>query len=221
MKARKLAPPFRGIKIISGGQTGADRAALDWAILHCIPHGGWCPKGRLAEDGPIARRYRLRETPAADYATRTEWNVRDADATVIFSIAKKLSGGSRLTAELARRHHRPLLHLSRDAPRGDPAKRLLAFLPRHKIKTLNVAGPRASEAPAIARFVRDTLERMFASSTAVERDVRPRRAPAAIPAHQTIPSQAKADRLPIRKAGTQQAGIGKPKLTSPKDGREH
>jgi len=175
VKARKSAPPLRGIKIISGGQTGADRAALDWAILHCIPHGGWCPKGRLAEDGPIARRYRLRVTPAADYATRTEWNVRDADATVIFSIAKKLSGGSRLTAELARRHDKPLLQLCRDAPRGDPAKRLLAFLQRHEINTLNVAGPRTSEEPAIARFVRDTLERVFATSTALERNVRPRR----------------------------------------------
>ncbi len=168
MKARKSAPRFRGIKILSGGQTGADRAALDWAILHRIPHGGWCPKGRLAQDGPVARRYRLRETPAPDYATRTEWNVRDADATVIFSIAKKLSGGSRLTAELARRHHKPLLHLCRAAPRGDPARRLLVFLREHEIKTLNVAGPRASEEPAIIRFVRDTLEMVFASPAAVE-----------------------------------------------------
>ena len=163
MKARKSAPLFRGIKIISGGQTGADRAALDWAILRRIPHGGWCPKGWLAEDGPVARRYRLRETPAPDYATRTEWNVRDADATVVFSIAKKLSGGSRLAAELARRQHKPLLHLCRAAPRGDPAKRLLAFLQRQEIKTLNVAGPRASEEPAIGRFVRGTLERVLSS----------------------------------------------------------
>jgi hypothetical protein len=188
VKARKSAPPFRGIKIISGGQTGADRAALDWAILHRIPHGGWCPKGRLAEDGPIPGRYRLRETPAADYATRTEWNVRDADATVIFSIAKKLSGGSRLTAELARAHHKPLLHVCRAAPRGVPAKRLLAFLQRHEIKTLNVAGPRASEEPAIARFVRDTLERVFASPSALKGKVRHRHATAAITASQPISS---------------------------------
>jgi hypothetical protein len=188
VNARKSAPPFRGIKIISGGQTGADRAALDWAILHRIPHGGWCPKGRLAEDGPIARRYRLRETPAADYATRTEWNVRDADATVIFSVAKKLSGGSRLTAELARRHHRPLLHLSRDATRGDPAKRLLAFLQRHEIKTLNVAGPRASEEPPIARFVRDMLERVLSPPSALKGKVRHRHATAAMTANQPISS---------------------------------
>jgi len=188
VKVCKSAPPFRGIKIISGGQTGADRAALDWAIRHRIPHGGWCPKGRLAEDGTIAGRYRLRETPAADYATRTEWNVRDADATVIFSIAKKLSGGSRLTAELARAHHRPLLHLNRDAPRGDPAKSLVAFLQRHEIKTLDVAGPRASEEPAIARFVRDTLERVFASPSALKGKVHHRHATAAMTANQPISS---------------------------------
>ena len=188
MKARNSAPPFRGIKIISGGQTGADRAALDWAILHRIPHGGWCPKGRLAEDGPIAGGYRLRETPAADYATRTEWNVRDADATVIFSIAKKLSGGSRLTAELARRHHKPLLHLCRAATRGDVARCLLAFLQRHEIKTLNVAGPRASEEPAIGRFVRDTLERVFASPSALKGKARHRHATAPMTANQPISS---------------------------------
>jgi len=209
VKARKSAPPFRGIKIISGGQTGADRAALDWAILHRIPHGGWCPRGRLAEDGPIARRYRLRETPAADYATRTEWNVRDADATVIFSIAKKLSGGSRLTAELARQHRKPLLQLCRDGPRGDPAKRLLAFLQRHEINTLNVAGPRASEEPAFCRFVRDTLERVFTSPPPSSESSAPAAQPAAISAEHAIPSPLKASRIRIRKSGTQELGSGK------------
>ena len=73
-------------KIISGGQTGADCAALDFAIEHGIPHGGWCPGGRLAEDGPIDARYQLKETPSANYTQRTEWNVRDSDGTVVFSI---------------------------------------------------------------------------------------------------------------------------------------
>ena len=79
-------------KIVSGGQTGADRAALDWAIRHKVPHGGWCPKNRKAEDGVIVRRYKLIETPTANYAQRTEWNVRDSDATVIFNIAAALKG---------------------------------------------------------------------------------------------------------------------------------
>lgn len=81
------------MKILSGGQTGTDRAALDWAIAHGIPHGGWCPKGRKAEDGPIDGRYQLQETPSSSYVERTEWNVRDSDGTVVFSIAAVLTGG--------------------------------------------------------------------------------------------------------------------------------
>lgn len=73
------------IKIVSGGQTGADRAALDWALAHGVPCGGWCPKGRKAEDGPIDLKYPLKETPSSSYIQRTEWNVRDSDATVVFS----------------------------------------------------------------------------------------------------------------------------------------
>jgi len=69
-------------KIVSGGQTGADRAALDWALSHKFPCGGWCPKGQKAEDGPIEAKYSLKESPSASYLQRTEWNVRDSDATV-------------------------------------------------------------------------------------------------------------------------------------------
>src|ERR1051326_9418797 len=81
-------------KIVSGGQTGVDRACLDFAIKHRIRHGGWCPRGRLAEDGRIPARYKLKETPRASYAQRTESNVRDSDATVIFSISPRLRGGT-------------------------------------------------------------------------------------------------------------------------------
>src|SRR4051812_7853330 len=102
-------------KIISGGQTGADRAALDFALQRHIPHGGWCPKGRLAEDGGIPPRYQLRETPGPDSIQRTEWNVRDSDGTVIFSIKELLSGGSKQTARLVARHRKPCLHLSKES----------------------------------------------------------------------------------------------------------
>src|SRR5947209_2719151 len=98
-------------KIISGGQTGADRAALDIAINLGIPHGGWCQRGRLAEDGFIDERYQLTETPDADPAQRTEWNLRDSDGTVIFSITVKLSGGSAKSEDFARKHRRPCVHL--------------------------------------------------------------------------------------------------------------
>ena len=89
-------------KIVSGGQTGADRAGLDVASRWNFPYGGWCPKGRKAEDGAIGGQYLLTETPSSNYLQRTEWNVRDSDATVIFTLSSQLSGGSKRTAEFVR-----------------------------------------------------------------------------------------------------------------------
>jgi len=148
-------------KIVSGGQTGADRAALDSALEQVIPHGGWCPKGRKAEDGPIARRYRLEETPSSGYSQRTEWNVRDSDGTVIFSIAARLCGGSKKTAAMAHQYGKPLLHVSRRLTGSDAAEHLSRFLREHKIRTLNVAGPRASEEPEVYRFVKEVFGAAF------------------------------------------------------------
>jgi len=145
-------------RIISGGQTGADRAALDFAIARGVPHGGWCPRGRLAEDGTIPARYHLSETPDSDYSQRTEWNVRDSDGTVIFSIAPDLAGGSRQTADLAQRCQKPCLHLSRECDGKSSASKLRQFLATHDIKTLNVAGPRQSQAPDVAAFTTEVLE---------------------------------------------------------------
>jgi len=150
-------------QIVSGGQTGADRAGLDWAIENRIPHGGWCPKGRRAEDGPISERYLLQETPSDDYAQRTEWNVRDSDGTVIFSISRKLKGGSKTTLEFARKLQRPVLHLSKEGAREPPEKELLHFLKNHSIKTLNIAGPRSEEEAEVGSFVREILDRAFAT----------------------------------------------------------
>jgi len=145
-------------RIVSGGQTGADRAALDFARAHHIPHGGWCPHGRLAEDGTIDPHYHLKETPTPSYAQRTEWNVRDSDGTVIFSIAQEIFGGSKLTAELARRYKKPCLHLSHKVDGEKAAKKLRQFLEENKIHILNVAGPRASSEPEVAHFTKSVLE---------------------------------------------------------------
>ena len=145
-------------KIISGGQTGADRAGLDFAIQRGISHGGWCPRGRLAEDGDIPASYQLRETPNSDYAQRTEWNVRDSDGTVIFSIAASLAGGSEYTALMAHRHQKPCLHLSRERDGDTAGGKLLGFLSQWGIQVLNVAGPRGSEEPEVAEFVKEMLE---------------------------------------------------------------
>lgn len=147
-------------KIVSGGQTGADRAALDWAISRGIPHGGWCPKGRRAEDEVIPAKYQLQEMRTSSYLKRTEQNVIDSDGTVIFSIKPTLSSGSKRTAEYARKHKRPFLHVHTE--RADPAGELAAFIEGNQIRTLNVAGPRASTEPTIATFVTMVLDAAMA-----------------------------------------------------------
>jgi len=146
-------------KIVSGGQTGADRAALDWAIERGIAHGGWCPRGRRAEDGRIARRYELRETPSHDYQQRTRWNVRDSDGTLIVSRSAALSGGSAYTARCAERLGRPWQHVH---PGADSVAIIAGFLEQNRIRTLNVAGPRASTDPAIYEYVAGVLRSLGA-----------------------------------------------------------
>lgn len=141
------------IRIISGGQTGADQAALDAAIALDLPHGGWLPKGRKTENGPLPARYHLMELDSGRYRNRTEQNVLDADATLICSFGP-LTGGSALTEALAIRHERPFLHIDFEHHSQDRA--ILAvqeWLLGHPIATLNVAGPRASSEPRIYQAV--------------------------------------------------------------------
>jgi hypothetical protein len=150
-------------KIVSGGQTGADRAALDFALANEIPVGGWVPRGRLAEDGPIPDRYPgLVETESADPAVRTARNVRDSDATLIVSHGP-LSGGSRFTLEEATRRGKPVLHLDLDAVApAEAAVRLRRWLAAVRPSTLNVAGPRASQDPRIAAATATVLGALLA-----------------------------------------------------------
>src|ERR1043166_873457 len=147
------------LKIISGGQTGVDRAALDWALANGVPHGGWCPKGRKAEDGIIPARFKLKETPSNNYSVRTRRNVRESEGTVIFSRTREWRGGTRETAEYAKRFGKPLLHLVGTAQINNAASRLKAFLREHEITVLNVAGPRETEEPGLSEFVQSVLTR--------------------------------------------------------------
>lgn len=141
-------------KIVSGGQTGVDRAALDVAIQLGIPVGGWCPRGRRAEDGRIPDVYPLRETTASNYSDRTERNVRESDGTLIVS-GGPLTGGTGLTRSLARRLGKPVFVIDlRDDPAPDVSDEWLA---EHSIRTLNVAGPRESQQPGIYGRVTDFL----------------------------------------------------------------
>ncbi len=145
---------FQLEKIMSGGQTGADRAALDWAIANGMPHGGWCPAGRRAEDGVIHDRYLLNETPSKDYQQRTKWNVRDSDGTLIISLRTQLEGGSKATQEIADRLGRPCLHVH---PGNAESAVICEFVEQHGIRVLNVAGPRESSQPGIGKFVFEVL----------------------------------------------------------------
>jgi hypothetical protein len=131
-------------KIISGGQTGVDRAALDVARALKIDRGGWCPQGRLAEDGRIPDDYPLHETASAQYSERTERNVLDSDGTLILTIGVP-TGGTAYTIACARRHAKPYRVV--DLTQSTDAGAVQGWLRRHAIAVLNVAGPRLSESP--------------------------------------------------------------------------
>lgn len=148
-------------KIISGGQTGTDRAALDFAIKFDIPHGGWIPKGRKTEDGPLPEFYRLQEIPDPSYTQRTEKNVLDSDGTLIISRGD-LTGGSQYTGKMAIYHQRPWLHIDLNkTPPFSAGKIIRDWIKINKIEVLNVAGPRSSKEPSIYQAVFDLLETVF------------------------------------------------------------
>jgi len=148
-------------KIISGGQTGADRAALDVAIKLGISHGGWIPKGRLTENGILDDKYHLKEMETANYNKRTEQNVIDSAGTLIISHGK-LTGGSDHTRDMVLRHGRPWLHIDLNKTESfQAAKQIRSWLAEHEIEVLNVAGPRASKDSAIYQATVDILETAF------------------------------------------------------------
>lgn len=152
MKSRRV------MKIISGGQAGVDRAALDVAIVSGIPCGGWCPMARYAEDGRIGDRYPLTETPSGNTAQRTEWNVRDSDGTLVLTRGEP-SGGTALTIRFAIALGKPFLIV--DLAEPGEAGRVRQWIGESRIEVLNVAGPRESKCPGIHRdafaFLRTVL----------------------------------------------------------------
>jgi hypothetical protein len=150
MTAPRTEKASAGItRIVSGGQTGVDRAALDFAMRHDIDHGGWVPKGRKAEDGTLPPRYMVRETRTASYGERTRKNVADSDGTLIL-FQGRLSGGTALTHACALKARKPVLLADiSGTPLPDTAAAVRSWLSSNKITTLNVAGPRESQAPGI------------------------------------------------------------------------
>jgi hypothetical protein len=150
------------LKIISGGQTGVDRGALDAAMMAGSAHGGWCPRGRRAEDGVIPPQYQLTETPDDQYGQRTAWNIRDADATlVLIESSNDVRGGTLLTFRECRRQGKPR-YAARLSTCRDSPEVVARELRRRRVTTLNIAGPRESKRPGIQdtarRFVLAMLE---------------------------------------------------------------
>jgi hypothetical protein len=157
---------IRPEKIVSGGQSGTDRAGLDFARSAGIPHGGWCPLGRRSEDGQIPPEYSLTETLSPHYRDRTTRNIQDSDATIVFidgSLGKE--SGSALTLQLCRMNRRPnlLINLSLDSVE-DSAKLVQGFARDRQIKILNIAGSRASISPSIGAKVVEVLKLAFSET---------------------------------------------------------
>jgi hypothetical protein len=147
------------IKVISGGQTGVDRAALDAAMASGVAVGGWCPKGRKAEDGIIPAAYPLTETPGSSYPVRTTWNVRDSDGTLVLRRGEA-SRGTVLTMARARGLKKPLHVLDLGLPSAPAA--VVDWIRQHSIQVLNVAGPRESESPGIYEAARKAIHEILA-----------------------------------------------------------
>lgn len=143
--------------IISGGQTGVDRAALDVALklkIHCT---GWCPKGRLAEDGRISALYPLTETKSIKPEVRTEQNVIDADATFILTKGHNLDKGSQYTIEMCKKHNKPILVLHLEYQSEVLLDTFTKWISKLQVKTLNIGGPRESSIPGIYNSSREIL----------------------------------------------------------------
>jgi hypothetical protein len=145
-------------KIISGGQTGADQAALDAAIKLGIPHGGWIPKGRLTEGGPLSDKYNLIEMPTGSYPERTKKNIRESDGTLILSRGR-LTGGSGYTEKWAIKYGKPMVHIDLSSVTPFAAAVLINdWIVDYDIKVMNVTGPRAGKDSKIYQSTLDIIE---------------------------------------------------------------
>jgi len=155
------------IKIISGGQTGVDRGALDAALAIGVECGGWCPSGRLAEDGRIPKRYPLSELESRNYRDRTLQNVIDSDGTVIFYFGI-MEGGTKLTSIFCKNQHKPYLCFDATKICEQQATELIhTFTLKYRINELNIAGPRASKIKNAHKYTMSTIAAFLQKTTTV------------------------------------------------------
>ncbi len=148
-------------KIISGGQTGASRAALDVAINLSIPYGGWTPKGRLTEDGSLPDAYQLNEMPTSSFAKGIQQNIADSDGTLILTRGDP-ADGAEIAIKIARKRKHPFLHVDLDAtPALQTALLITEWINENRIEVLHVTGSRASKAPGIYESTLHILESVY------------------------------------------------------------
>ncbi len=141
--------------IISNGQTSGDRAALDWAIEQNVPHGGWCPKGRATAAGPLDVKYQLRETATENYLECTEANILGAEGTVAFTLGPKATGSTQKTISLTKKLKKPCVHLHQGILAV--SEKLVAFMDKHHIRRLNVAGSDEANEAGIDLWISNAL----------------------------------------------------------------
>ncbi len=158
-------------KIISGGQTGVDRAALDFAMEIGLSCGGWCPKGRKAEDGPIDVRYPLKETESPKYSVRTEKNVRESDGTLVLTGCGPAGAGTTLTIRFAQRLKKPFLVLV--LSEGSDFEAVKRWIEAQNIKVLNIAGPRESDEPGIYNRALKFLKKLLVQNNSAHEQQSP------------------------------------------------
>jgi hypothetical protein len=151
-------------KIISGGQTGVDQGALDFALSRGIECGGWCPKGRQSETGRIPEKYPVREVENEDYNERTRRNIQDSDATLLITVGNRMEAGTRLTLEWAQGVGKPIFHIDlavQEESLENRIREVISWYESHSINILNVAGNRESTAAGIQQNTFDILGRIF------------------------------------------------------------
>lgn len=157
---------MRVFRIVSGGQTGVDRGALDAALQAGVPCGGWCPAGCIAEDGVIDGRYGLVPLAQGGYADRTRRNAADSDATLILYFGE-LEGGTALTADCCKALGKPLLLIdATQVPPAEAARQARSFIDRHAVERLNIAGPRASKTPTAYAYASRAVSLLLAGLAA-------------------------------------------------------